>query len=123
MEDIQNRLDIELMVNTFYSKVQQDKLIAHFFTEVIKLDWDKHLPKMYDFWDSIVFGAQQYKGNPMQVHKHIHSIAPIDNIHFDQWLLLFHQTIDQLFQGPRAEGLKTRAGNIKELMAFTVHNQ
>ncbi len=49
MKDIENRTDIEVLVNAFYQKVQQDPLIGYIFTDVAKVNWKHHLPKMYEF--------------------------------------------------------------------------
>ncbi|WP_367274609.1 group III truncated hemoglobin [uncultured Lutibacter sp.] len=50
MKDINNREDIELLVNKFYEKVKVDETIGYIFNEIANINWDKHLPKMYDFW-------------------------------------------------------------------------
>lgn len=49
MTDIENRQDIAKLVNSFYETVKTDPVIGHFFTEVVHVHWDEHLPKMYDF--------------------------------------------------------------------------
>jgi len=51
--DIENRNDLILLVDTFYKEVQQNNTIGPIFTETAKVDWSHHLPKMYDFWESI----------------------------------------------------------------------
>ena len=68
MKKLETREDIELLVNKFYEKVQHDDTIGFFFNDVAKVDWSKHLPKMYSFWETILFGQMTYKGNPMAVH-------------------------------------------------------
>ena len=50
MKAINNREDIELLVNKFYEKVKVDETIGYIFNEIANINWDKHLPKMYDFW-------------------------------------------------------------------------
>ena len=65
MLDIESKDDIILLVNEFYTKIQIDPIIGYIFTDVAKLDWNVHLPKMYSFWESILFGTGSYKGNPM----------------------------------------------------------
>ncbi len=45
-KDIESREDIELLVNQFYNKVNQDTLLAPVFSHV---DWPNHLPIMYNF--------------------------------------------------------------------------
>lgn len=54
-KDIEDRKDIELLINSFYDKVKQDAIIGSFFTEVVQVNWEKHLPVMYNFWENIVF--------------------------------------------------------------------
>jgi hemoglobin len=64
-KDIIDRTDIENLVNRFYDKVKKDDLIGFIFNDVAKLDWEKHLPTMYDFWEGIIFfrGHVQRKSN------------------------------------------------------------
>lgn len=50
MKEIENRKDIEFLVDEFYKQVVKDELIGFFFTEVIALNMDQHMPIMYDFW-------------------------------------------------------------------------
>lgn len=65
MRDIENREDIILLVNTFYDDVKADKTIGDIFNKVVAVNWDEHLPKMYDFWEGILLGGGAFKGNPM----------------------------------------------------------
>jgi len=102
--DIKNLDDIELFVNRFYEKVQQDDLIGPVFNGIIE-DWTPHLQKMYAFWNAVLFGVPGFTGNPFARHAPL----PIDEEHFDRWLLLFRETIDTLFEGDVAEDTKKRA--------------
>lgn len=111
-KDLENRADIENMVNTFYQKVRKDELIAFFFDEVAQLNWETHMPKMYDFWEMIVFGASNFRGNPMGTHINLHQKEALKQKHFDRWLVLFKTTVDELFEGQKAELVKTRALSI-----------
>lgn len=104
-KDIENRSDIELLVNKFYGKVQADPLLAPQFSH---LDWDKHLPIMYSFWSSMMLGEQSYRGNPFQKHISL----PIQADHFQQWLKLFTETVDEHFAGEKADEIKMRALSI-----------
>src|SRR3954468_8371854 len=110
--DIRNKQDIIQLVNTFYDKVKQDAVIGHFFTEVMKVNWDKHLPKMYNFWDNVVFYTNNYSGNPMQIHKDIHALHALTGTDFKQWYTLFAATVDELFEGDNAELIKQRARSV-----------
>lgn len=114
--DISNREDIILMVDSFYEKVQRNEELNHVFNEVAKLNWKKHLPKMYDFWESVVFRNPVYKGNPMEIHKQLHSKLPLSKAMFDKWLTLFNENIDELFEGDLARDAKTRALSIATMI-------
>jgi hemoglobin len=118
--DIRDKQDIIQLVNTFYDKVKQDPVISHFFTEVKQVDWDKHLPKMYNFWDNVVFYTNNYSGNPMQVHKNIHVLHAFTAADFKQWLKLFVATVDELFEGDNAELIKQRALSVATIMQIKI---
>ena len=42
-------------------------------------------------------------------------------IQFNEWLRLFNQTVDELFEGERAEEAKIRAGNVARLMNYKIN--
>ncbi len=119
-KDITNRKDIQLLVDTFYTKVKGDPVIGFFFTEVIQLKWDVHIPIMYDFWDTILFGNMGYKGNPVLKHVELHQKEPLDQKHFDRWLALFTETLDELFEGKIAELAKSKASTMAQLMMYKI---
>ncbi len=103
--EISSRANIELLVNTFYEKVQADTLLAPLFAHV---DWPHHLPAMYSFWSSMMLDERRYQGNPLQKHMPLGLKAA----HFERWLALFHATVDELFEGDKAEEIKMRAQSI-----------
>lgn len=105
---LSSREDIILLVDQFYAKVRKDELIGPIFDEVAKVHWDEHLPKIYDFWDSLLFGAENYKGRPFPPHIPLN----LKLEHFERWLNLFFVTVDQNFTGAKAEEAKHRALNI-----------
>jgi len=112
MNDIQSKEDIILFVNSFYGKVQKDTLIGPVFTGKIPDDkWPIHLEKMYRFWNSILFRAQEYTGNPFARHISL----GIEKVHFDRWLLLFESVISENFKGPKADEAVLRAQNMGAL--------
>lgn len=118
MKKLESREDIELLVNSFYNKVVKDETIGFFFKDVIKVDWDKHLPKMYSFWESILFGQMSYKGNPMAVHFPINQMEAMEKKHFEKWLELWKQTIEENFTGQNASMAIAKSENIANLMAY-----
>lgn len=119
-EDILNRKDIEVLVDRFYERVREDEVIGYLFNDVAQTDWSHHLPKMYDFWEVILFGTGHFKGNPMFVHKELHSKSPLSAEHFAHWFELFQDTVDELFEGKNAEEIKYSASNIAQTMMYKV---
>lgn len=118
MKKLESREDVELLVNSFYKKVIQDETIGFFFKDIIKVDWDKHLPKMYAFWETILFGQMSYKGNPMAVHFPINELQAMEKKHFEQWLSLWKLTIEENFIGENADIAIYKSENIAKLMAY-----
>jgi hemoglobin len=114
--DIKTRKDIEHLINSFYDKVKKDEVIGFIFNDIAKVNWEKHLPVMYDFWESIVFSTGNYTRNPMLVHLQLNRLVPLTKQHFDQWLKLFTQTVDELFEGNNATLIKERALNIATII-------
>ena len=70
-KDIITRKDIELLVTNFYGKIKKDILIGPVFTDIARVNWEKHLPLMCDFWENVLFYSGNYQGNPMDLHKHL----------------------------------------------------
>ncbi|TAJ67587.1 MAG: group III truncated hemoglobin [Chitinophagaceae bacterium] len=114
--DIENRADIELLVNEFYRKVTEDDVIGFIFSNIVKMNWEKHLPIMYDFWDNALFFTGTYSGNPMNLHKHLHHIRPLDSKHFSRWVDIFLETVDDNFEGEKASLARQRAISIAAVM-------
>ena len=120
--DISSREDIELLVDSFYKKVLDDDVIGHFFNEVAEIDWDKHMPIMYDFWETTLLGTLSYTGNPMAKHFDLHKKSPLAVQHFQRWLELWKETVLELFEGDKANETIQRATTIAKLMEFKVVN-
>jgi hemoglobin len=116
-EDILNRQDIETIVNSFYIKVREDDMLSPMFNHV---DWDKHLPLMYDFWDNVLFYTGNYSGNPMVKHQIAHERNPMNSSHFDRWLSLFDNTLDASYAGKNTKLLKERAKSIATIMQIKI---
>lgn len=114
--DITCRSDIDTVIQLFYEKVRGDGFIGHFFSDTIKVDWPKHINAMGDFWENILFHVGKYEGDPLSVHKQIHQLSITTKLHFERWLLLFSQTVDENFEGPNALLMKQRANGIATVM-------
>lgn len=119
-KDITSRADIEVLVNSFYDKVKQDTVIGPVFTDTAQVNWEKHLPVMYDFFENMLFYTGSYTGNPMELHRHINRLLPLTRQHFQQWESLFCNTVDELFTGPVATLVKQRALSISSVMQIKI---
>lgn len=120
MTDIKNLKDIELLVNTFYDEVRANKTIGYIFNDIAKVEWEHHLPRMYSFWETILFGKENFKGNPMIKHILLSKQTELNKIHFDTWLEIWHTTIDKIFSGLKAEDAKQKAANIARIMLHKI---
>lgn len=80
---------ISSLVDAFYARVQTDELLGPIFARHVA-DWAHHLPRMKDFWASIMIESGRFAGRPMQ--KHI-ALGILDQTHFDRWLALWDETV------------------------------
>lgn len=118
MEDITNREDIELMVDTFYAEVREDDLLGPIFNRTIKDNWPKHLDTMYRFWQTVLLHEIAYKGSPFLPHKKL----PIEAHHFERWVEHFNNSIDKNFKGKVAEEAKWRASKMAEMFKYKLNS-
>jgi len=121
-KDIENREDIDLLMREFYAAAMADENIGYIFTDVAKLDLNKHLPVIGDFWETLLFRTGDYGRhgrNPLQVHGELDEKSPLRQQHFERWLEIFTQTVDRSFSGAVAEFIKMRAEAIAgRMLAF-----
>ena len=109
MKIIENRKDIEFLVDEFYKKVVEDNLLGHLFTDIIKLDFEKHKPIMCDFWESNLLEKFTYKGNPLLKHLQVNKLTPLKEDHFSRWIDIWEKTIYKNFNGEKADQAIQRA--------------
>ena len=121
LPDIDSREDIERLVDSFYGLIRADDLLGPIFDDVARVDWEEHLPKMYAFWDAVLFGTAGFKGNPLGVHLQLAQLTPLGADEFDRWLALFEASVDRQFGGPVAGEAKQRAARIAVVMQQHIH--
>lgn len=108
ISDIQNLNDIKQLVDHFYDKIRVNQLLGPTFNKIIQDRWPEHLEKMYRFWQTILLEEHTYQGSPFLPHAKL----PVNKTHFDEWLRIFNQTVDELFKGEKAEQAKWRANRM-----------
>lgn len=121
MNDIQNRDDVSLLVNTFYTKVRANDELGPIFNTAIK-DWDSHLIHLTNFWESQLFRKNVFSGNPLKKHVEVdeNNNNQLTNDLFGLWLQFWLGTIDELFEGELANLAKDRARNIASFMFMEI---
>ncbi len=120
MNDIENKADIETLINSFYDKVKLDDDIGFIFNDIIGADWSHHLPVMYQFWDMVLFSKPGYAGNPTRKHVEIDKKIHLEKAHFDRWLQLWNETVDSLYAGEIADMAKNKAMLMANLINMKV---
>ena len=101
-KDITTLKDIQQMVDSFYGKVREDDMLADIFNNIIQDRWPQHLEKMYRFWQTVLLEEHTYYGSPFLPHAKL----PVEANHFERWLKLFNETVDNLFEGEKATRAK-----------------
>ena len=125
MADISTHEDVQLLVNSFYDRVKSDTIIGPIFNSIVG-DWSQHLPKMYRFWGTVLFGEPGYSGNTIATHIAIDKKFPLEQQHYDRWIGLWKSTVDSLFVGKKAEEAKKRGMLMIQLIGLKVddsHNK
>ncbi len=118
-KDVETRADIDDLINRFYVRAFKDETIGYIFTDVAKLDLERHLPIIGDFWETLLFGTGNYQRhgrNPLQIHAQLNLKMPLLAKHFERWLEIFRAAVDETFAGTRAEFIKLRAEAIANRM-------
>ena len=120
--DITTRADIERLVDAFYQQVRADEILAPIFDDAAHTDWAHHLPKMYDFWETVLFGAPAYRGQPIGIHVELATRVTLGEREFGRWLTLFVASVDAAFLGPQADEAKRRAARIASVMQHHIRH-
>jgi hemoglobin len=108
--------DIKTLVDSFYGKVRVDTLLAPIFNKVIQDRWPEHLEKMYTFWQTVLLEEHTYYGSPFAPH----ATLPLTKQHFDRWLELFFETINEHFEGEKADEARWRANKMAEMFQYKI---
>jgi hemoglobin len=114
--DILDLDDVKLLVNRFYEKVREDSLLAQIFNERIGNKWLEHLDKMYRFWQTVLLDDHTYFGAPFPPHADL----PVQHLHFERWLELFHQTVNELFAGGIADEANWLGNRMAEMFELKI---
>lgn len=95
------------LVHGFYDRVRADPLLGPVFADRVS-DWPSHLEKMVAFWSSVALMTGRYHGAPMARHLPL----PVEQTHFERWLLLFRQSAEEVCTPEGAAHVIARARRI-----------
>jgi len=96
VRDIENKNDIETLIQAFYATLLQIDEMKPAFEG---LDFQHHVPKIVAFWSMVLLDEEGYKTNVFDKHMHL----PIKPHHFDIWRDTFISTVKRLYKGEKAE--------------------
>ena len=109
---------ISLLVDEFYRRIRADETLGPIFEEAIGDRWDYHLPRMKSFWASVALNASTYSGQPVPAHK---KLSQVEQSHFQTWLALFRQTLQDTAPTPEAvDYFMERANRIAESLQLAM---
>lgn len=71
-----------------------------------------------------MFFIKKYAGNPLQKHVEVDKQFnnSINEFHFGTWLTIWHQTIDDMFEGSAAQLAKNRSRNMSTFINLEIFN-
>jgi len=105
LPDLQDA-DILGVLVAFYATVERDPLLAPYFVSV---DMPAHMPRIADFWSTMLFHTGRYSGNAFRPHLEMPGLTPA---HFGRWLSTLEATVDTMHAGPNAELMKNLAHRV-----------
>ena len=77
-----------------------EPLLAPYFAD---LDMAEHIPRIADFWSTMLFHTGRYAGNAFRPHA---AMPGLSAERFERWLAVLEATVDERFAGPAAEQMK-----------------
>jgi hemoglobin len=98
--------DLHGVLVAFYDVVTADALLAPYFAA---LDMTAHMPRIVDFWSTMVFHTGRYAGNAFRPHLVMPGLTAA---HFARWVATLEATVDERHAGAAAERMKELAHRV-----------
>jgi hemoglobin len=110
---LQSAEDVSLLIDTFYQKVLEHPELSYYFSEAI-LNWPFHKERFMLYWTRQILFTDTYEGTPLHQHVAVDQKFErgFNKGHFDEWARLWMETVDELFDGPKAELAKESGTNM-----------
>ena len=92
--------DLVPLLHEFYDEVAREPLLQPYFAPV---DMDAHIPRIADFWSTLLFHTGRYSGNAFRPHMEMPGLTAA---HFARWVATLESVVDARFAGDAAERMK-----------------
>ncbi len=118
---------INKLMDIFYTRIRTDSSgLGDIFNTAIGTSdeqWDAHKKKIGNFWQGMLLGTGDYKGQPMKTHL---NLPPFPREFFATWLGLFETSLHQVFTPEIAEQILQKAqmiaGRFQYMLYESGHN-
>lgn len=98
--------DLEPLLVDFYAAVEKEAVLTPYFES---LDMAAHIPRIADFWSTLLFHSGRYTGNAFRPHLEMPGLRAE---HFERWLATLEATLDASYAGPNTERMKSFAHRV-----------
>jgi len=88
------------LLTAFYDAIARDPLLQPYFAS---LDMTTHIPRIADFWSTLLFHSGRYRSNAFRPHMDMPGLTAT---HFARWVATLEATVDARHAGPSAEEMK-----------------
>ncbi|MGZ8377401.1 MAG: group III truncated hemoglobin [Gemmatirosa sp.] len=88
------------LLTAFYAEVERDAMLQPYFAP---LDMAAHIPRIADFWSTLLFHTGRYRDNAFRPHAEMPGLTAE---HFGRWLATLERVVDAHHAGPAAEQMK-----------------
>ena len=105
LPDIQSARDVQMLVDAFYHKANQDELLAPAFRAAAHIYWPRHLTSFYEFWSNELLSPGTTVPRPVPTHLAL----PRSSSHRTRGVQLFDAAVEERFAGRRAGRAKSVA--------------
>ncbi|GGO29976.1 group III truncated hemoglobin [Deinococcus humi] len=104
---------LRVLLYAFYRRAAQHPELGPVFTRVLgpfpRAGWPVHLLRIEGFWRTVMGGAGAYRGAPGPAHQSL----GIDASHFEAWLHLWREALNETLPSPDAEAVYQLAARMR----------
>lgn len=108
---------VERLVRDFYGRVRKDAVLGPIFEQRLSNCWDAHIKTMIDFWSSVTMQTGRYDGQPHVMHRNL----GLEPAHFEHWLALFRNAVEDNCEGAVADLFIDRANRIASSLQISLN--